>query len=437
MDSETSMSFADWLTYGADYNDIVCFGVTEKGKIAALLSGYSGGEHRAELLLLTEANIESADRAEASAGQENGQEETPDAAAQTLTLAAFNLDVMMQGYIADYNKSHPECTIEVVDYGEGDAGAGMTRLNADIVAGNVPDIIELSNVDVGLYAALGILTDLSPYLEAEEEFKREDLIDSALSMHMADGKLYGIPAGVMAETLMAYSEETVGREEWTTEEFQAALARLPEGAEMIDNLSALGMLRIQLSMNMDQYIDYKTGTCSFDGESFRELLEFSMTLGEGTISDVPEEERLADGSLLLHRSYLDGVSAFVSEAGLFHGESIQCVGYPSADGGHSYLTPYGTMGITEACEDKAAAWDFVRSLLTEEFQKGYMHFQIPTLRSVIEEELDEAQEMEKNMRESDPSYIPVLSEENTEAFWEMINTGKTTNSFNRDVWNMI
>lgn len=275
------MSFADWLTYGADYNDIVCFGVTEKGKIAALLSGYSGGEHRAELLLLTEANIESADRAEASAGQENGQEETPDAAAQTLTLAAFNLDVMMQGYIADYNKSHPECTIEVVDYGEGDAGAGMTRLNADIVAGNVPDIIELSNVDVGLYAALGILTDLSPYLEAEEEFKREDLIDSALSMHMADGKLYGIPAGVMAETLMAYSEETVGREEWTTEEFQAALARLPEGAEMIDNLSALGMLRIQLSMNMDQYIDYKTGTCSFDGESFRELLEFSMTLGGG------------------------------------------------------------------------------------------------------------------------------------------------------------
>ena len=66
-----------------------------------------------------------------------------------------------------------------------------------------------------------------------------------------------------------------------------------------------------------------------------------------------------------------------------------------------------------------------------------MYFQIPTLRSVIEKEIGEAQEMERNMQESDPSYLPVLSEENIEAFWEMAETGKATNSFNRDVWNII
>ena len=56
------------------------------------------------------------------------------------------------------------------------------------------------------------------YLEAEG-LGTETLLDSALTMYAAEGKVYGIPAGVMAETLMAYGGETVGRGEWTMEAF--------------------------------------------------------------------------------------------------------------------------------------------------------------------------------------------------------------------------
>ena len=54
-----------------------------------------------------------------------------------------------------------------------DYTAGITKLNADIAAGNVPDIMVINNqLPVNSYIEKGLFEDLNPYIEKDEELDR-------------------------------------------------------------------------------------------------------------------------------------------------------------------------------------------------------------------------------------------------------------------------
>lgn len=61
---------------------------------------------------------------------------------------------------------------------------------------------------------------------------------------------------------------------------------------------------------------------------------------------------------------------------------IRFVGFPREDGSSgSAFTASVTLCITTACKDKADAWAFIRSTLSEEYQKNLWNF--PILRSPL------------------------------------------------------
>ena len=54
---------------------------------------------------------------------------------------------------------------------------GLTRLNADIVSGDVPDIMLLSSqMPVESYIAKGVFADLNEFLEKDSQLKKEELL---------------------------------------------------------------------------------------------------------------------------------------------------------------------------------------------------------------------------------------------------------------------
>ena len=59
----------------------------------------------------------------------------------------FNGDQLLRNAVSSFNALSPDYRIELIDYGvynEGyDVSVGMNRLNADITAGNEPDIYDL------------------------------------------------------------------------------------------------------------------------------------------------------------------------------------------------------------------------------------------------------------------------------------------------------
>lgn len=102
-------------------------------------------------------------------------EEIVEEAPVILVYGTMHLEQEMSTWIAEYNLTHEDCQVEVREYGQDGREEGLLRLNAELVRGNGPDLIDLSDIDVGPYISLGILTDIYPMLENDPELRRESL----------------------------------------------------------------------------------------------------------------------------------------------------------------------------------------------------------------------------------------------------------------------
>ena len=273
-----------------------------------------------------------------------------------LTYATFNLDIEIEQWIAEWNQSQEDYRIEIREYKNDDAG--HTLLNNEIVSGQAPDILDLSDINTANFISKGILTDLSPYLDADREVSRDDLVSSILETYTENNKLYGIPLGYRFETLLGKKELVGEASDWTTDKMIQITKNLGADEQLLDGLAPLGLLRAVLATDMGSYVDWEKGECFFDSEKFRELLELAAAVD---LTFMPHEEldkKLADGSLLLNRAYISCVQDYQSSIEQFAGSEVSWVGFPSEDGGKAVLYDRMPVGITESSRNKEGAWQF-------------------------------------------------------------------------------
>lgn len=68
------------------------------------------------------------------------------------------------------------------------------RWSLDIATGNVPDILDVSHgISTEQFIKKGLLADLYPLMEKDEEIKKEKFVPSVLRTLENDGKLYYMP----------------------------------------------------------------------------------------------------------------------------------------------------------------------------------------------------------------------------------------------------
>lgn len=416
------LSMGDWLNYGINSDDILLITGLENDRVAAIVNSFenNGKGMYSELVILGKNN---------QSGGITENEINEDKV--TLTLGTVSFDVMMRAWIADYNKAHPNCTIEVKEYGQGDYGVGVIQLNADIVSGNAPDLIDLSDIDIDSYISKGVLADLSGFLEADGGFSKDDIMPGALRLYEEEDKLYGLAAGVTLETLMGKTEIIGGREEWTIENVRKKVEEITNETEFIENLSPAGLLRILLQTGMNSYIDWSTGECYFDGEDFIEILELAKSMQGFSYTEEETKSKLASDTLLLYRAYISDIFDYVSAVDYFGEEEVVCVGYPSESGGHANIRAYMPLGMVESCEYKQEAWEFIRSLLSIEFQRDYLHFQIPVRTDVLQSQVE--QYISNLEQEDNPDWV----RESMNLLYDAVNTGLGERAFNQKIWNII
>ena len=82
-------------------------------------------------------------------------------------MAVMYLDYNTQNAVIKFNRASKDVRIELIDYSqynnEKDWSAGLTKLTTEIMAGNMPDIISVSEqIPYRQLAAKGLLEDLYP-----------------------------------------------------------------------------------------------------------------------------------------------------------------------------------------------------------------------------------------------------------------------------------
>jgi len=195
--------------------------------------------------------------------------------------------------------------------------------------------------------------------------------------------------------------------------------------------------------NLSQFIDRETGRANFDSDLFRSYLEFARTLqteedlwgggddgfwppiarpepmpvvettdaaeeyedvdGEEAadservvapsppIGDWPGDEWIspwATGQVTLMETSLWGFRELMHIEEQFGGE-VTLIGYPSEQGIGSVLVPRTILGISTTTRHEDAAWSFVRTILTERYQRENS-FSFATNRNVLEGQIVEA-----------------------------------------------
>ena len=324
---------------------------------------------------------------------------------ESLSMAVMYLDYHTQQAIIDFNRSNDKYRVDVRDYSEynseDDYSAGLTKLTTEIMAGNMPDILSVAeSIPYRQLAAKGLLEDLYPYIDADEQLSRGDFFPNVLSAMELDGKLYAACAGFAVETAVGASSVVGDTPGWTYDDYYAALATMPEGCDGFDiGVDRDTMLEACLALDMTDYVDWAAGTCSFDSEDFVKVLDFCKPFPDAsyyenyeyTAEDSPAN-RVAQGKQMLCVATFSSTDFFYMDYDKVFGGQATCIGFPTNKGVGNTLAMLESYAMSSSCHNKEAAWQFLRGFLTEEYQmEGYY---LPTNRKTFEKQLEEAMEVE-------------------------------------------
>lgn len=312
-----------------------------------------------------------------------------------LTYAAMYLSQEDRNRIVEFNRGSTQYRIQVKDYSEystqDDYMAGVQKLNTEILAGQVPDIINTYNLPIRQYGAKGILEDLWPYIASDSDIGgRAGLMDRVFAAAEQDGKLYQIFEKFSIATVVGAKSVVGDRTSWTLADLQAALSSMPEGCALFSAYETKeDVLNGLLRMNLDSFVDWNEGKCYFNTDQFKSFLAFAENFPsederEANSSGEWDDDytRISEGRQMLAQEFISQFQAIQMHKAEFGGE-ISYVGFPVEDGsvGSCFEVNDG-WAMSAACADKEGAWSFMRQLLLpkygDENSDAFGHYGFPT-----------------------------------------------------------
>ena len=348
---------------------------------------------------------------------------------KVLRLAVMNLYPFTSKMVSRFNRSNPDYRIEVTDYSqynnyssanEDERNAGINRLQTEIIAGDMPDILDISLLSADRLGSKGLVEDLYPYMDADPELNRSDLLEHVIQAFEENGKLYQTVGNFYILTTAGLSRVVGDHIGWTMDEFQDAMSRLQAenpNCTVFERYTTQDLaLTFLLYLELENYVDWSSGECGFQSDGFIKLLEFVKSFPtvyswetDGGADDYDTDTRLLMGLQLMKQcNFACFEDLQVNTAGL-GGEPCTFVGYPTENGVGSMFAQIGnSFAITSSCADKDAAWQFIRQFFLPEYQEQFLGEVFPTNRSVYEKMKSEATTT-KYQRNPDGSFM--LNEE--------------------------
>jgi len=405
-----------WMDCDIDGNNVLNFWQMENGNILAVVENTeSRGGEIAMLVKVDE-------------GQATEKE--------NIILAVLSDGYNYQPEVVRFNRSSDQFHITIKEYRNDENGSAISReealskLYADIVSGDCPDIVELTGLDTENLSVKGALEDLMPYLEKSALLNADDFVEEILKAYTFDERLVCIPSVFFLETVMGDSGQVGQEPGWTLEELITMVESHPD-AELFDGAVKEDILKFVMLCYEDAFIDWTTGECRFDSEAFRGLLEFVNRFpGEADSSpDRPTTPvRVQKGEVLLKEAWLYDFDSIQMDIEIFQGNAT-CIGFPSPDGRSRHMLSTGfSYAIPSKASHKDGAWSFIESFLAKECVKENYASQMgfPVVKRRLEEMIEKATRVEYILDENGE---PLLDENG-----DPITLGGTRTTSSSDGW---
>jgi len=383
LETESSELILNWLNCDINDDDLSSYTVLPDGRVFAVLNNWDTNTCKTELVTISRVP------------------EDPSAKKETLVFACNGVNWNIKKSLIAFNRSHENVRIEIADYSiyntDDDYNAGLSKLTTEMLAGQLPDIIDLTSMPYKQLASKGLLEDLYPYIDADSELSREDFFANILEAASVNGKLCTTVSNFSLRTVMGAKSVVGDGSSWTFEDFNNALASMPEDCTAFDVYTTQDtILSTLVSLNFSSLVDWSTGKCSFDSEEFVNILKFAALFPSDFdwdnyewTEDDSTTARISSGKQMLLETYVSSLEDLEYNSMAFGGpESVAYVGYPGSDSdGHMVSIDMG-YAMTSACKDKQLAWEFLRTFFTADYQRDL--YGIPSNKLVYNEKLEDA-----------------------------------------------
>lgn len=333
---------------------------------------------------------------------------------EIITMACLYMDYNIRSQVIKFNKASTDYRIRITDYSiynrygedstEADWNAGLTKLNTEIISGNIPDLIVVdSELPIKQYAAKGLLEDITPYITNDSSLGGMDAFISNVFEACKVGDILPFaPSAFSIQTAMGASKNVGETPGWTMDEMMAALAKMPEGCTAFTPGYDKNTLLDYLCMvNIDNYVDWATASCDFNNPEFIKMLEFCKTCPDAIDYESfteaeweeyyaanDEEKLIREGKVLLSLASIYDFSELAYMRNRFS-EPTTYIGFPTPEGVGGVFAVNSGVAISTKCKNKDAAWEFVRTLLTEEYQTNSW-WGIPTNKAAFDKKVEQA-----------------------------------------------
>jgi len=384
----------------------------------------------------------------------NREAKNPNAGKKIITIAGVNItyDSAVLSAVYSFNTTNSDYRIEIHDYmadqaitTNEDYNKVINTMNMEILSGDGPDIIYGGFQSFDAFEAKGLLVDLNSLMEKDTSFKKDDYISSIFKLCEDDGKLYKLGTSFSIQGLVGAKSVVGDRMGWTVDEFNEMANSLPDGVKPLANQTQTTLLTSSLYASMDAFVDNTKSEVTFDTPAFYQLLDYAKTYGtDDDIKDgeyVDEQTMLQNGELALASCYISDPTSYAQYATMVGGP-VSVTGFPSSDkrGPMCYISTM--LAISSESGSQSAAWDFVKSFLSEDAQnKLAKNYQIPVLTSAFEAQITSAMNPDENnggmviydkMGQAAP-----MTEESAQAYRDLVNGLNTLASYDQEIIDII
>lgn len=374
---------------------------------------------------------------------------------QVITYGGLFIDQQVKNAIVAFNQENNGYQIEIKEYFDEQSDItledAISRMHADIAAGKMPDILDMSNIAAEEYIGKGLLEDLTPYIQKDSELDESDMVPAVWEAMKTNGKMYYIAPEFSLFALVGKTEEIGNTKEFTVETLQNLLEQKGTAARLIISDLPSFTFEVLFSNSLWEYIDKENGTCNFTSNEFRQVLELCYKSNREKVESYQEE--FENGNILLIPNYNLSPLDIQKYRQIFGEEEISFVGQPKVDGNGSYFTFSSRIGISTQSQVKEEAWSFVRRFLTEEYQEAQVYTSHMPLRqdcfdSILEgytrteTYFNEAGE-EANVSKGTWEWLGMCgeyqaaSEKDVEQFLELVNSTKRAESYDEQLFTIV
>ncbi|MBR6222938.1 MAG: extracellular solute-binding protein [Lachnospiraceae bacterium] len=290
---------------------------------------------------------------------------------EVITFGSMYSDFTIKNAAIEFNKKSDKYKVIVKDYS--DEEDPETKFNADLAAGNIPDVIGMDSYSStpDKYLAKNLLEDLSPYMEKDPDINESDFLPNYIKATKKNDKLYYLATSFNISTIAARKSELGDKTGWDVKEFtDMAKEKEKSGERAFTYDTRSSRLNMLFAQSSGDYVNWETGETKFDTDDFKSILEYAKggeddeSFNWENVEEMPQA--IQNKHLFLSEMNLDFEQVELYNK-IFNGD-MTFIGYPTADKNGTYITIQNSYGIYSKSDKKDGAWEFIKSLMTKEGQ---------------------------------------------------------------------